>query len=151
MRRSHGETYAVGGPAETLLIRIRQALEAGEPALTAWAWREYGTRDVRDLERRRIEAEDELNEVVKLGAIDIELTGKPQGWTLHLSVADELGDHLPDDADTVEGPEEIDVAQFWKEFTRFGPDTLLAEVSANSAAAKQRFDRFLKELVSLYG
>lgn len=151
MRRRQGEIYAVDMPVETLLVRIRQALEAGDPPLTAWAWRDYGTRDSQELERRRDRIDEEVDEIVKLGLIDIESTGKSEGWTLHLTVVDELGDHLPDDAEAAEGPEEIEMAEFWREFHRIGPDTVLAEVTAASGAAKQRFDAFLEGLEARFG
>jgi len=151
MRRTKGAMHAVDYPAEKLLILVRQALEAGEPPLSAWAWREYTVRDASLLERRRTEPEDELNEVVKLGTMDVEPTGTPEGWTLHVSIVDELGDHLPDDEEAAGEPEEIEVGDFWKEFVRIGPDSTLAEVSAESGAAKQRFDTFLERLLALYG
>ena len=130
---------------------MRQAVETGEPPLTVWAWRDYGVRPVALPERRRFEDEDDLNESVKLGYLDIEPAGRSEGWLLHITVADELVDHLPDDADVAAGPEEIEVAMFWQAFKNLGPDTVLAEVSAESKAAKRRFDQFLADLEARYG
>jgi len=60
--------------------------------------------------------ETDVEEVTAVGSLEFVPEHRPDSWILRVRVEDELGNRLSVDENALEGPEEINLDQFWDEF-----------------------------------
>ncbi|MGO9171340.1 MAG: hypothetical protein ACLP7P_05170 [Rhodomicrobium sp.] len=143
------ETYPVDLEARQIVRWLVEEQRRGTLQLNALATRSYVVEGLEEQESQRLGEEDEdLNDVLAIGLLEIRPPAAKDGWVLRVRVEDRIGPRLPEDEDAPEGEEEIDLATFEAEF--FQPERGTAEVllDAEDAQAKARFTRVLKQMLN---
>jgi len=142
------EAYPVDLEARQIVRWLIEEQRRGTLQLNVLATRSYVVEGLEEQESQRLGEEDEdLNDVLAVGLLEIRPPAAKDGWVLRIRVEDRIGPRLPEDEDAPEGEEEIDLATFEAEF--FQPERGTAEVllDAEDAQAKARFTRLLKQML----
>jgi len=139
-------SYSVEVPPELIVHWLIGALSAGPLKNAMRATREYVAREDFDLDRAGLSGSDDIDAVVAVGTLEVEAAPPAGGWTLKVRIEDSLGDRLPEDEPAQDEPEDIDLEEFWVEFIAPGRGIALAELEADSSAARARFERFVAGL-----
>ncbi len=92
------------------------------------------------------EAQSDLSEVVTIATLQVNPGEPALGWRLTITVEDEIGPRLTDEASAVEPEQEIGINEFYDEFIRPGRGAASAVAEAEDAAAEARLARLLQEI-----
>jgi len=139
------EDYDIDLPAEVVVDWIAEAAKQPGSGLLMTAWREYVVDEHFVPEKKGYE-ETEVREVTAVGSLEVIPEHRPETWTLHVRVENELRDRLPPDEDVPEEPEEISLETFVEEFIIPRDSTAEIWFSVADSAAKKAFDDFLASL-----
>ena len=142
------QTYPVDIDPEQLVNWVMAECRAQSPTVKATARR---TTEMREIPIRRElhlgdQEREELSEIATVGILEIAPSEARKGWLLTVLIEDEVGPRAPDDDDTPESDEDIDLNDFYDEFIRpeRGNAYIIAEVE--NAAAKARVTRLLNRI-----
>ena len=73
---------------------------------------------------------DDLSEVAAVATLVVQPPPEVHQWSITVTVEDEIGPRLPEDGETSEGEEEIDLETFYREF--IDPDRGAASIAAEA-------------------
>lgn len=92
------------------------------------------------------EAQSDLSEVATIATLQINPGDPALGWRLTITVEDEIGPRLTNEASAVEPEKEIGIREFYDEFIRPGRGAANSVAEAEDAAAEARLARLLEEI-----
>jgi hypothetical protein len=138
------EAYDIETPPELIVRWILDAARSGREPARIYAERTYVSEQL--LRPDSAESGDDVDAIVAVGTVEIRPTASTESWLLRVQVEDSLGDRLPEDESAPEGPEEIDLEEFWAEFIAPGRGAAYAQLFIETPAARRQFDRFVARL-----
>ena len=88
----------------------------------------------------------DLDEAKAVGLLEVSAPSDQNGWVLRVRVEDPFGPRLPDDEQTSDEEEEIDLAQFYEDFIEPDRGIAFVDVDLEDAAAEARFESLLDSI-----
>ncbi|MBU3889791.1 hypothetical protein [Methylosinus sp. KRF6] len=142
------ERYPVDLDCEQIVRWVLAERKIAPTKFKTMAMRETETRELPTRKEARLgdEEQSELSEVATVATLQIAPADSTAGWLLTITVEDEIGPRLRDDASGIDAEQEIGIDEFYHEFIcpSRGAANVVAEV-ANSAA-KERLRRLLEDV-----
>lgn len=138
-------TYPIDIEAEQIVRWLLAEQKTNRPFFRYDAWR---AAEVRDLPTRANlhlgdEEREDLSEVATIATLEIVPAHASDGWTLKITVEDELGPRVPGRAAAVASEQQIDLDTFYQQFIRSGRGTATATAEVHDAAAERRLKQLL--------
>lgn len=140
------ELYPVDIEPAQILRWVLAEQEVAPTRLKATATRAAETHELPTRKEARLgdQEQNELSEVATLATLQIRPADPAEGWSLTITVEDEVGPRLLADSSGVEPEQEIGIGEFFDEFVRPGRGVANAVAEAENPAAEERLNRLLE-------
>lgn len=143
------EAYPVDLDARQIVRWLIDEQRQGTLRLNIFPSRSYEVEPLSQSELQKLgedESED-LNDILVIGVLEVTPPAEKGGWLLRIRVEDRVGPRLPEDEDTPEDEEELDLETFETEFIAPERGAVDVVLHAEDRHAKARFTRFIKEVL----
>lgn len=138
--------YDLDIPADQVFHWLKEELASGRKRITYRAACEYVSDEPSGGQIEDSSEDTGLHSISTTATLEISPASAEDGWMLKVYVEDIVGPHVPEDGSVPDGPEEIQLDDFYTRFIAPESGTVFVSVSTDSEDAKGKFDSLLSEI-----